>query len=89
MLETPVLFLGREDPMRRDRLPTPVFFGFPCGAAGKKSAWNAGDLGSIPALGRSSGERKGYPLQHSGLENSMDCIVAKKSDTTELLSLSP
>ena len=49
--------------------------GFPCGSAGKESACNAGDLGSIPGLGRSSGERKGYPLQYSGLENSMDCIV--------------
>ena len=35
-----------------------------------------GDLGSIPGLGRSPGEEKGYPLQYSGLENSMDCIVA-------------
>ena len=34
-----------------------------------------GDLGSIPGLGRYPGERKGYPLQYSGLENSMDCIV--------------
>ena len=75
MLETPVLFLGREDPMRRDRLPTPVFFGFPCGAAGKKSAWNAGDLGSIPALGRCSGDGKGHPLKYSVLENFMDYIV--------------
>ena len=59
----------------RDRLPTPVFLGFPCGSAGKESACDAGDLGSIPGLGRSSEEGKGYPLQHSGLENSMDCIV--------------
>ena len=56
-------------------LPTPVFLGFPCGSAGKESACNAGDLGSIPVLGRSPGEGKGYPLQYSGLENSMDCIV--------------
>jgi len=49
--------------------------GFPCGSTGKESACNAGDLGSIPGLGRSPGEGKGYPLQHSGLENSMDCIV--------------
>ena len=49
--------------------------GFPCGSAGKESACNAGDLGSIPGLGRSPGEGKGYPLQYSGLENSMDCIV--------------
>ena len=43
--------------------------------AGKEFTCNAGDLGSIPGLGRSPGERKGYPLQYSGLENSMDCIV--------------
>ena len=49
--------------------------GFPCGSAGKESACNAGDLGSIPGLGRSPGEGKGYPLQYSGLENSMDSIV--------------
>ena len=51
------------------------FLGFPCGSAGKESACNAGDLGVIPGLGRSPGEGKGYPLQYSGLENSMDCIV--------------
>ena len=56
-------------------LPTPVFLGFPCGSASKESAYNAGDLGLIPALGRSPGEGKGYPLQYSGLENSMVCIV--------------
>ena len=49
--------------------------GFPCGSAGKESACNAGDLGSIPGLGRSSGEGKGHPLQYSGLEDSMDCVV--------------
>ena len=59
----------------RDRLPTPVFLGFPGSSAGKESAYNVGDLGSIPGLGRSPGEGKGYPLQYSGLENSMDCIV--------------
>ena len=41
----------------------------------KVSAYNAGNPGSIPGLGRSPGEGKGYPLQYSGLENSMDCIV--------------
>ena len=60
---------------RRDRLPTPVFLGFPCGSAGKESACNAGDLCSIPGLGRYPGEGKGYPLQYSGLVNFMDCIV--------------
>ena len=49
--------------------------GFPGGSAGKESACNAGDLGSVSELGRSPGGGKGYPLQYSGLENSMDCIV--------------
>ena len=49
--------------------------GFPCDLSGKESDCNAGDLGLIPGLGRSPGEGKGYPLQYSGLENSMDCIV--------------
>ena len=49
--------------------------GFLCGSAGKESACNAGDLGSNPGLGRSPGEGKGYPLQYSDLENSMDYIV--------------
>ena len=49
--------------------------GFSCGSAGKESAHNARDLGSIPGLGRSPGEGEGYPLQHSGLENSMDYTV--------------
>ena len=39
-----------------------------------KTACDVGDLGSIPGLGRSPGEGKGFPLQYSGLENSMDCI---------------
>ena len=60
---------------KRDRLPTPVFLGFPGGSAGKESSCNVGDLGLIPGLGRSPDEGKGYPLQYSGLENSMDCIV--------------
>ena len=59
----------------RNRLPTLVFLGFPCGSAGKESTCNVEDLGSIPGLGRSPGEGKGSPLQYSGLENSMDCIV--------------
>ena len=65
-----------------------MFRGCPCGSAGKESVCNEGDLGSISGLGRSPGEGKGYPLQHSGLENSMDCVVhGKESDTTEQLSL--
>ena len=49
--------------------------GFPGGSAGQESACNAGDLGSISRLGKSPREGKGYPLQYSGLENSIDCIV--------------
>ena len=56
-------------------LPTPVFLGFPGDSAGKESTCHVGDLGSISGLGRSPGEGKGCPLQDSGLENSMDCIV--------------
>ena len=48
---------------------------FPGGSAGKEFTCNAGDLGSILGLGRSIEEGKGYPLQYSGLENSMACIV--------------
>ena len=47
--------------------------GFPGASDDKESACNAGDLGSIPGLERSTGEESGYPLQYSGLENSMDC----------------
>ena len=50
-------------------------FDSPDSSAGKESTCNAGDLSSIPGLGRSHGEGKGYPLQYPGLENSMDCIV--------------
>ena len=67
---------------RRDRLPTPIFLGFNCGSAGKESACNAGDLGSILGLGRSPGEGKGYPLQYSGLERSMDCIDHRVTKST-------
>ena len=49
--------------------------GFLGGSDAIVSACDAGDPGSIPGLGRSPGDGKGYPLQHSGLENSMDCIV--------------
>ena len=49
--------------------------GFPGSSAGKESACNVGDLCWIPELGRSRGEGNSYPLQYSGLENSMDCIV--------------
>ena len=60
--------------------------GFPCGSAGKESACNVRDLGLIPGLGRSPGEGKGYSLQYSGLENSMDCIVHRVTKSWTKLS---
>ena len=71
---------------RRDRLPTPVFLGFPDGSAVKESACNVRDLGLIPGLGRSPGEGNGYPLQYSGLENSMDCIFHEVAKSQTRLS---
>ena len=59
---------------------------FPGGSDGKVSAYNAGDLGSIPGLGRSLGEGKGYLLPYSGLENSMDCSVHGVSKSQTQLS---
>ena len=49
--------------------------GLPPGSVDKESACDAGDPGSISGLGRSPGEGEGYPLQYSGLENPMGCIV--------------
>ena len=60
--------------------------GFPGGSDGKESAYNVGDLGSIPGLGRYPGEGNGYPLQYSGLENSMDCVVHWVSESQTRLS---
>ena len=111
--ESPVLFLGREDPLEKGtathlsilawRIPwipesmrefqkslaghspwghtewtrlsdfhSTAIYWDACGSAGKESTCNAGDPGSIPGLGRATGERKSYPPQYSGLENSMD-----------------
>ena len=95
MQETPVQFLGWEDPLEKGkpthsstlawRIPWTVL-GFPCSSAGKESACNARDLGSISGLERSPGEGKGYPLQYSGLENSMNCIVLGVSKSWTRLS---
>ena len=63
-----------------------IIGGFPGGSDGKESSCNAGDLGSILRLGRSLGKGKGYPLQYSGLENSMDCIVHGISKSQTRLS---
>ena len=61
-------------------------FCFPCGSAGKELTCSAGDLGSIPGLRRSPGEGKGYPLQYSGLENSVDFIVHRVAKSQTQLS---
>ena len=64
--------------------------GFSGGSAGKESTYNAGDLSLIPALGRSPGEGKGYPLQYSGLKNSMDSQWSyKESDSRVRLFATP
>ena len=62
-----------------------TILGLPDSSVGKESTCHAGDPGSTPGLGRSPGEGKGYPLQYSGLENSMDYIVHEvtESDMTE------
>ena len=56
-------------PRRRFSLPSAIFLGFPCGSDSKESACNVGDLGLIPELGRSPGERHDNPFQYSCLEN--------------------
>ena len=67
-------------------LPLPQTTGFPCGLAGKESTCNVGDLGWTPRLGRSPGEAKGYSLQYSSLENSMDYIVHRVTNSWTRLS---
>ena len=80
-------------PRRRDRLLNPVFLGFPGDSAGKESACNAGDVDLSPGLGRSPGEGNGYPLQYSGLENSIDWIVhgiaSRTFNEQEAVTVSP
>ena len=61
--------------------------GLPWDSCGKESVCNVGDLGSVPGLGRSPEERKGYPLQYSGLENSMGYMGSQRVDITKQLSL--
>ena len=62
--------------------------GLPDISDGKESACNARDMDSIPRLGRCPGEEKGYPLQYSSLENSMDCIVHLVAQSQRGVSLS-
>ena len=81
-------------PRERDQLPTPVFMGFFGGSDGKESACSAGDLDSIPGLGRSPGGGLGKSLQYSYLENRCEqrCLVGfspwdrKELDTAEQLN---
>ena len=97
MQETLVRFLGPGSgrcPRERDRLPIPVFLGFPCGSTGKEFACSEGDLGSIPGLGRSPGGGDRNSLQYSCLEDpheqrSLEGYSVwgrKESDMTEHLS---
>ena len=60
--------------------------GFPDDSDGRESTRNAGDPGSIPGSGRSPGEGNGYPLQYSGMENSMDCLVHRVAKSQTRLS---
>ena len=62
---------------------------FPCGLAGKEFTCDARDLGSIPGSGRSPGEGKGYPLQYSGPENSMDYLVHGVAKSQTLFTFLP
>ena len=58
----------------------PGVWGFPCGSVGKETTCNEGDLGSVPGLGRCPGEGKGYPLQYSDLENSIQSLEFSKPE---------
>ena len=62
----------------RDRLPTPILLSFPGGSAGKESASNAGDLGSIPGLGRSPVEGNGYSLQYRNKSGEQRIYIISK-----------
>ena len=86
MQESLVWPLGWEYPLEKGWLLTPVFLGFPCGSTGKESACNVGDLDWIPGLGRTPGEGKGYPLQYSGLENSINYTVRGDAKSRTQLS---
>ena len=78
-----VQFLGWEDSKRRDKLPTSVFLGFPSGSAGQESAHNAGDLDLIPGLRGSPGERNGYSLHYSSLQNSRDWVTKSQTGLSD------
>ena len=75
MQKTLVCFPSWEDSLKKGQATHSSILGLPCGSAGKESTCNGGDLGLTPGLGRSPEEGKGCPLQYSGWENSMDCIL--------------
>ena len=75
MQETLVQFLGGKIRWKRDRLPTPVFLGFPYGSAGKESACNVGELGLIPGWEDPLEEGRGTHSIILAWRNPMDCIV--------------
>ena len=84
MQETPVRSWVGKIPWRRDRLPTPVFMGFPGGSDGKESACNVGDLGLI--LGWEDPLEKKKTTHSSILENSMDCMSLRVAKSWTRLS---
>ena len=86
MQETPVRYLAQEDSLEKGQATHSSVLGFPGSSTGKESTCNVGDLGSVPGLGRSPGEGKGWPLQYSGLESFMDCIVHRVTKSQEQLS---
>ena len=86
MLVTPVRFLDWEDLLKKGKAAHSSILGLPWWLSWKESICNAGNLGSIPGLGRSPGEGKGHPLQYPGLENSMDCMVHKVAKSWTRLS---
>ena len=79
MQETLGQFLHQEDLLEKGSVTHSSILGLPLCSAGKESTCNVADLGLIPGLGRSTGEGKSFPLQYSGLENSMDVHGVTKS----------
>ena len=83
----PSLIPGSESPLKKGQATHSSIPGLPFGSAGKESTSKVGDLGLTHELGRSPGEGKGYPLQYSSLENSVDYVYGpwghKESDSTE------
>ena len=68
------ILIGGSFEAKVEQMAYDILLGFPCSSTGKESACNVGDLRLIPGLGRSPGEGKGYPFQHSGQKKSLDCI---------------